>query len=147
MTDPLADACRSKTLTHHAATPAAHASRVTKLRLRKLGPLGGTLLVLGAHAIHLFALPLLALLLGTQAAAGDGANLGSHAHHGTLQDPASASGLLLRWATDLLAAATIIAAILMCRATARAWRNVRAHPWACMLNTIAATLCLAMIFY
>ncbi|EFM09611.1 hypothetical protein PaecuDRAFT_3660 [Paenibacillus curdlanolyticus YK9] len=148
MSDPLADACRSKPQPQHGTTTATHnVFRFLKSRpRRKLGPLSGAMLVLGAHAVHLLAFPLLALLLGTQAAAGDGVQLSGHSHSAMLE-PTTTSGLFLRWATDLLAAATVIVAILMCRATARAWRNVRVHPWICMLNTCAAALCIAMIFY
>ncbi len=116
-------------------------------KVRRVGPVGGAVLVLAAHAVHLLALPLLAAWLGLNAATspdnGSASSLLSgHAGHAGL---GGSSSLTMRWATDLLAAATVAAAISMCGAMARSWRNVRSHPLPCILYTLVALLCVGMV--
>ncbi|MBD3921828.1 hypothetical protein H8B09_23915 [Paenibacillus sp. PR3] len=112
---------------------------------RRLTPIGSAILVLIAHAIHLLALPMLALLLGTQTGSDGTAPLFSHDNHtissGTTSGLLGANGLLLKWGSDLLAAATIVTAIAMCRATTRLWLRVRQHPLLCIVHTVIAALC------
>lgn len=112
---------------------------------RRLTPIAGAIVVLIAHAIHLLALPMLALLLGTQTGTDGTAPLFSHDNHtissSTTSDLLGANGLLLKWGSDLLAAATIVTAIAMCRTTTRLWLRVRQHPWLCIMHTVIAALC------
>jgi|GEM_PF-1234399 len=137
------------------STPSSEAAKVAGLTaasshtrwlryFRRFGPVGGTALVLAAHAVHLLALPLLAAWLGLNAASPDAgaALLAGHSGHA---GHAGSGSLPMRWATDLLAAATVAAAISMCGAMTRSWRNVRQHPLACIVYTIAAMLCIGMI--
>ncbi|MNG29078.1 hypothetical protein D3C84_1144470 [compost metagenome] len=95
--------------------------------------------------MHLLALPLLAAWLGLNAATSPDSGsplLTGHAGHAEL---AGSGSLTMRWATDLLAAATVAAAISMCGAMARSWRNVRSHPLPCILYTLLALLCVGMV--
>jgi hypothetical protein len=111
---------------------------------RRLSPLAGAILILFAHAIHMLALPLLALLIGTQTGSDGTAPLFSHDHHTVSSTPGGlfgANGLLLKWISDLLVAATIVTAIAMCRATTRLWLRVRQHPLLCIVHTAIAALC------
>lgn len=112
---------------------------------RRLSPLTGAIIVLTVHAIHLLALPLLALLLGTQTGSDGTAPLFSHDNHTVSSSTTSgflgANGLLLKWSSDLLIAATIVTAIAMCRTTTRLWLRVRQHPLLCIVYTIIAALC------
>ncbi|GFN34031.1 hypothetical protein PCURB6_42910 [Paenibacillus curdlanolyticus] len=103
------------------------------------------LLVLAAHAAHLLVLPLLAAWLGINASWSQESGtspLGSHAFHTGRTDSVN---LPVRWASDLLAAATVAAAISMCSTMARSWRNVRSHPISCILYTLAAMLCIGLL--
>jgi hypothetical protein len=113
---------------------------------RRLSPLTGAIIVLIAHAIHLLALPMLALLLGTQTGSDGTAPLFSHDNHTISSDGTSGlfgtGGLLLKWTSDLLVAATIVTAIAMCRTTTRLWLRVRQHPLLCILHTVIAVLCM-----
>ncbi|GMK37896.1 hypothetical protein PCCS19_09500 [Paenibacillus sp. CCS19] len=112
---------------------------------RRLPTLAGAILVLTVHAIHLLALPLLALLLGSQTGSDGTAPLFSHDNHTIGSSTASglfgANGLLLKWGSDLLTAATIVTAIAMCRTTTRLWLRVRQHPLLCIAHTIIAAMC------
>ncbi|PWW05266.1 hypothetical protein DFQ01_105251 [Paenibacillus cellulosilyticus] len=111
---------------------------------RRFTPIAGAIIVLIAHVIHLLALPLLALLLGTQTGSDGTAPLFSHDNHtisSTTSSLLGANGLLLKWTSDLLVAATIVTAIAMCRATTRLWLRVRQHPLLCLLHTVISVLC------
>jgi hypothetical protein len=163
----LVGACR----TNHAATPEPTAASEAALPInglhedsgsirsprrrifgpRRLTPIGSAIIVLVAHTIHLLALPMLALLLGTQAGSDGTAPLFSHNNHTISSSSTSglfgANGLLLKWGSDLLAAATIVTAIAMCRATTRLWLRVRQHPLLCIVHTVIAALCVWLAVY